>query len=139
VTERLCMLLVMSLFLTESCSMGPQSTKRELGRMEKVAPELRTLYEEYSMHVAGGRSGVFQPSSQVPKVIDGRVVIDTVATGDVEVLKSDLESLGMQRAVSAGRIVSGELPIGSIPAMGALRSLNFARAAVAVHQGGARY
>ena len=45
-------------------------------------------------------------------------------------------SLGMQRAVAFGRIVSGELPISAIPAMAGLPSLNFARAAFGLKQGG---
>jgi hypothetical protein len=36
----------------------------------------------------------------------------------------------MQGAVSAGRIVSGQLPISQIPAMAALPELRYARAAM---------
>jgi hypothetical protein len=68
--------------------------------------------------------------------IDDRVVVDAVASGDVNALKADLVSLGMQQAVAFGRIVSGQLPISAIPAMAALPSLNFARAAAASMQRG---
>jgi hypothetical protein len=63
-------------------------------------------------------------------------VVDAVASGDVNLLKSDLISLGMQEAVAYGRIVSGQLPISVIPAIAALPSLNFARAAAALMQRG---
>jgi hypothetical protein len=63
-------------------------------------------------------------------------VIDAVASGDADVLKADLVSMGMQQAVAFGRIVSGQLPISAIPTMAALPSLQFARAAAAAVQGG---
>jgi hypothetical protein len=104
----------------------------------KIAPELRIVYDEYSIYRASHRAGKFQPSSQLVRVIDDRVVIDAVAVVDAEALKADLESLGMRQAVAFGRIVSGELPIAAIPAMGALTSLNFARAASPLLQEGPR-
>jgi hypothetical protein len=93
------------------------------------------LYEEYAAYSASGKTGVFRPSDPQLRVIDNLVVVDAVASGDVEVLKSDLISLGMQRAVSFGRTVSGELPIPAIRAMAALPSLNFARAVYVSTQG----
>jgi hypothetical protein len=45
------------------------------------------------------------------RLVDNRVVVDAVASGDVNALKADLESLGMQHAVAFGRIVSGQLPV----------------------------
>ena len=69
-------------------------------------------------------------------VVDGRVTIDAVASGDVEDLKNDLLALGLEQAASAGRIVSGRLPVAAIAAMAALPSLRFARAAMAMNQGG---
>jgi hypothetical protein len=69
------------------------------------------------------------------RVIDDRVLVDAVASDDVNALKADLVSLGMQQAVAFGRIVSGQLPISAIPAMAALPSLNFARASAAMQRG----
>jgi hypothetical protein len=133
------MLLIASLILTEGCGMGSaQTAKGKVDGTVKVAVELRNLYDEYSTYVVSHQAGVFRPSSRLVRAIDDRVVIDAVAAGDAEILKSDLESLGMRQAVVFGRVVSGELPIAAIPAMGALRSLNFARAATALLQGGAR-
>jgi hypothetical protein len=103
--------------------------------MSKVAPELAALYNEYSSYLASHKAGVFRSNDPLVRVIDDRVVVDAVASGDVNALKSDLMSLGMQQAVAFGRIVSGEIPISAIPAMAALPSLNFARAASALLQG----
>ncbi len=104
--------------------------------MSKVAPELAALYNEYSSYLASHKAGVFRSNDPLVRVIDDRVVVDAVASGDVNALKSDLMSLGMQQAVAFGRIVSGQLPISAIPAMTALPTLNFARAASALLQGG---
>jgi hypothetical protein len=106
--------------------------------MSKVAPELAALYDEYSSHLASHKATRFRASDPLVQVIDDRVVVDAVASGDASVLKSDLEALGMQQAVAFGRIVSGQLPILAIPSMATLPSLNSARAASAFLQGGPR-
>jgi hypothetical protein len=126
-------------FLVASTSCTPTSaqTIREKGaRMSKVGPELISLYEQYSSYVASHNVGAFQPTDRLVRVIDDRVVVDAVASDDVNALKADLVSLGIQQAVAFGRIVSGQLPISAIPAMAALPSLNFARAASASMQRG---
>jgi len=65
-------------------------------------------------------------------LVNDRVVVDAVASGDVNVLKADLVSLGMRQAVALGRVVSGELPISAIPQAAALASLRFAQSAAAM-------
>jgi hypothetical protein len=97
---------------------------------------LISLYEQYSSYVASHNAGAFQPTDRLVRVVDDRVVVDAVASDDVNALKADLVSLGIQQAVAFGRIVSGQLPISAIPAMAALPSLNFARAASASMQRG---
>ena len=131
--------LIFALFVVSSASCTPtsaQTTEAEVGGMSKVAPELAALYNEYSSYLASHKAGVFRSNDPLVRVIDDRVVVDAVASGDVNTLKSDLMSLGMQQAVAFGRIVSGQLPISAIPAMTALPTLNFARAASALLQGG---
>ena len=64
------------------------------------------------------------------QVVEDRVVVDAVASGDVGALRDRLLALGMRSAATAGRIVSGQLPIGQIAAMAALPELRFARAAM---------
>ena len=113
----------------------PLSAGDKDGQMSKVAPELINLHNEYLSYRASGTSGVFKSANSLVQVIQDRVVIDAVASGDASVLKADLEFLGTQHAVAFGRVVSGQLPISAIPSLATLNSLNFARAASAVLQG----
>ena len=101
----------------------------------KLAPELAALYETYRAARAGGHP-LISPDPAVP-IVEDRVIVDAVAADSAEALEASLVALGMQHAVSAGRIVSGQLPIDQIAAMAALPALVFARAAmVAPHSGG---
>jgi hypothetical protein len=106
--------------------------------MAKVGSELIALYDEYLSYLASGKRGVFKSSNPLVRVVEDRVVVDAVASGDADVLKANLEGLGMQQAVSFGRVVSGQLPIRAVPSLAELSSLNFARAAIAVLQGAPR-
>ena len=101
------------------------------GAMAKVGHDLAVLYDEYESYQAQGGGAKFKPSDGLVPVIGGRVVIDAVASGDVQALQADLEALGMQGAVAFGRIVSGQLPISVIEGMATLASLQFARPAYA--------
>jgi len=95
----------------------------------KVSRELTTLYDAY---VDARRSGTpLCPDAPWLRIEDDRVVVDaTAAAGDARALEADLVSLGMRHAVAYERVVSGELPIGSIPALNDLETLAFARAAM---------
>jgi hypothetical protein len=112
------------------CASPPAQRLQEIdGEPAKVGPELVKLYSEYSAHLASPKRGRFQPANPLVRVIDDRVLIDAVASGDAEILKADLIAIGMRQAVAFGRMVSGELPIETIPAIENLQSLNYARAA----------
>lgn len=104
----------------------------------KLAGELIALYDEYSRYLASDKRGVFKPSSPLVRLVDDRVIVDAVASSDANVLKSDLEALGMQQAVAFGLLVAGQLPIVAIRSMAELPSLSSARAATAVLQGAPR-
>jgi hypothetical protein len=101
------------------------------GPMAKVDHALAAVYDEYESYWAQGGGAVFTSSNPLLRVSAGRVVVDAVASGDVHTLQADLEALGMQGAVTFGRIVSGQLPIAAIEGMAALASLQFARPAYA--------
>jgi hypothetical protein len=101
------------------------------GPLAKVDHALAVMYDEHEAYLAQGGGTAFTPSNSLLRVIDGRVGIDAVASGDVHALQADLEALGMQGAVAFGRIVSGQLPISAIADMAALASLQFARPAYA--------
>ena len=65
------------------------------GPMAKVDHVLATLYEKQEAYLAQGGGAVFTPSNPLLRVAEGRVVVDAVASGDVQALKRDLEALGM--------------------------------------------
>ncbi len=101
------------------------------GPLAKVSHDLAVLYVEYVSYIEQGSNEPFNPSNPLLRVIDDRVVIDAVASGDVNALRSDLEALGLHKAAAFGRIVSGWLPISAVEDMAALDSLKFARPAYA--------
>jgi hypothetical protein len=103
-------------------------------RASKIAPELIVLHDEYSAHLASKSKNAFRPSNTLLQIVDDRVIIDAVAADETSVLQADLVALGMQNSVTFGRMVSGQLPISSIPKLTSLSSLNFARPAVGLTQ-----
>ena len=116
-------------------STSAQTNQAKTSSLSKLGPELAALYDEYSVALASDRGAPLHSTNSLVHIIEDRVIIDAVASGDVDTLKADLVSLGMQQAVSFGRIVSGQLPIAAIPDLARLPSLNFARAASALLQG----
>jgi subtilase family protein len=105
---------------------------RKNGPMAKVTQNLAGLYEKYIAHLAQRSAVSFSSDDPLVRLVDDRVVVDAVASGDVEALKADLVFLGMDDAVAFGRIVSGHLPITAIPAIAGLTSLQSAQSAVAI-------
>src|SRR5215471_5973037 len=97
-----------------AAGVGPAAIEKN-GPMEKISPELLALYNAYV--AAEGRGIPFAASNPLVRIVDDRVVVDAVASGDVAALETDLGALGMREAVSAGRIVSGQLPISAIAAL----------------------
>ena len=106
------------------------------GPLAKLPHSLVALHQQHTAHVAQRAVVPFASSDPLVRLIDDRVVIDAIASGDVDTLKADLEFLGMQDAVAFGRVVSGQLPISSIAAAGALATLQFAQPAVAITNAG---
>src|SRR5262245_52901459 len=84
---------------------------RKDGPMAKVTQHLAALHEQYTVHMAQRSAVSFRSNDPLVRVVNDRVVVDAIASGDVDSLKSDLISLGMDNAVAFGRIVSGHLPI----------------------------
>ena len=100
--------------------------------MAKLTHNLVLLHTQHADRLAQRSAASFSSSDPLLTLVNDRVVIDAVASGDVNVLKSDLVSLGMQQPVSFGRIVSGQLPISAIPRAAGLASLRFAQSAAAM-------
>ncbi len=103
--------------------------------LTKLGPELVALYDAYLAAQAGGRPLVVP--DRALQIVEDRVVVEAVASDDVGDLKAQLVALGMREVVTAGRFVSGQLPIAQIPAMAALPGLRFVRAAMIAPHGGA--
>ena len=102
------------------------------GPMAKLTHSLVLLHEQHAAQLRQRSAASFRSNDSLVTLVNDRVVVDAVASGDVNVLKADLVSLGMQQAVAVGRIVSGQLPISAIPAAAGLASLRFAQSAAAM-------
>ena len=88
--KRLIILLTGVLVASMSCTpASAQTSGIRLERMSKVGPELISLYEQYSSYVKSHNAGAFQPTDRLVRVVDDRVVIDAVASDDVNALKAD--------------------------------------------------
>src|SRR5512132_1008827 len=114
--------------------MAVSSVKAQTGKggpMAKLTHSLVLLHEQHAAQLQQRSAASFKSNDSLVTLVNDRVVVDAVASGDVNVLKSDLVSLGMQQAVAVGRIVSGQLPISAIPAAAGLASLRFAQSAAA--------
>ena len=115
-------------------SASAQNTKEE--PMAKLAHSLLNLHEQYTTYLTQRSAVPFSSSDPLVTLVDQRVVVDAVASGDVNALKVDLESLGMQHAVAFGRVVSGQLPMSALAAVASMASLQFAQPATAILNAG---
>lgn len=73
---------------------------RKDGPMAKVTHSLAALHEQYVAHMAQRSAVSFHSNDPLVRVVDDRVVVDAIASGDVNALKSDLMFLGMDDAVT---------------------------------------
>jgi hypothetical protein len=129
---RLVTVLLVACFVLATGT-GPLALDKD-GAMEKISPELLALYDAY---LAAQRRGIpFTVNDPLVRVVDDRVIVDAVASGSVAALEADLRAMGMCETVSAGRIVSGQLPISSIAALATLQTLRFVRTAASATHGG---
>jgi hypothetical protein len=115
-------------------SASAQNDKKE--PMAKLAQSLVHLHEQYTTYLAQRSAVPFSSSDPLVRLVDQHVVVDAVASGDVNALKADLESLGMQHAVAFGRVVSGQLPMSALAAVASMASLQFAQPATAILNAG---
>ena len=79
---------------------------RKDGPMAKLRQSLVTLHEQFTTHTAQSRTLPFRSNDPLVRTVEDRVVVDAVAAGDVDILKTELEALGMQQAVAFGRVVA---------------------------------
>jgi len=102
---------------------GPDHTGKD-GPLAKVGLDLLLLYHEYRAYRrCGDAEPPFSPSVRGAQVRNGHVTIDAVAATSATQLRVDLAALGLIDAATAGRVVSGRLPIEQVPALAQIESL----------------
>ena len=103
--------------------------------MVRVGFDLALLHQEHRDFIKQGGAAAlhhgFRPSQNLLRIKDEKVVIDAVATKDVNALAQELEALGMENISVYGRIVSGRLPIPALEPAAQLKTLQLARPAYA--------
>jgi hypothetical protein len=105
--------LCLFVFLVPSAgytSTSAQTNEGKFRALSKVGPELAALSDEYSAALASDKAVGFRSADPLVRVMENRVVIDAVASDDVNVLKTDLESLGMQQAAALSQASCLSLP-----------------------------
>ena len=127
-------LLVFGIVVFQICFSGGSASGQigKNGPMAKLTDSLVKLHEQYTTYLTQRSAVPFSSADPLVTVVDQRVVVDAVASGDPNVLKAELESLGMQHAVAFGRILSGELPVSALAAAASMASLQFAQPATAI-------
>lgn len=131
----MALLLCLILFAPKGHAQTPDSIRQEAlrdvhgsdlqgkdGPLAKAGLDLLLLYHTYQ---AKGTDGIqaFAQSDAGMRIQNGHVTIDAIAADEPEALQADLETLGLTNAASAGRMVSGRVPIEKIPELAALSTL----------------
>ena len=101
---------------------GPDLEGKD-GPLAKAGRSLLVLYHEHEAFRGRFPDSTFAPTIADVPTRDGCIGIEAVAVDSAEALLADLEAIGLQDGVTAGRLVSGWLPIPQIPAMARLSSL----------------
>jgi PKD repeat protein len=100
------------------------------GPLARVDGMLFKVYLEFTDHLRTAPGTSFRSRNSFLRISRGRILVDARATGDAEVLLSNLNRLGLRKGSSFGKIVSGWLPIGVIRQAGGLDSLRALSASI---------
>ena len=95
------------------------------GPMARIGYDLAHLYFAYRAY-REAPSGTFEPPGQA-RVDEGRVLIDATASENGDLLRADLDRLGLEGGATAGPVVGGRLPIEALPDASQLESLRSMR------------
>ena len=111
---------------------GPDLVGKD-GQFAKLGYDLTLLHCEFLGHKARIQWQInpppFIPSNPLTQVLGNHVIIEAVAHNNTDALVADLEALGLQNAVSFGRMVNGRLAIDVLDDLAGLTSLKFTRPA----------
>ncbi len=137
---RLCCILIPAMFsnivIVNPETAFSQTKKRTTEKKASITYDLIRLQESFSEHIKAASPKTFEPRSKLLRIVDTRVVIDAVASDDASALLVDLETLGLQKGATYGRMISGQFPIDAIDKLESLSSLRFVRPAyVTTHAG----
>lgn len=102
----------------------------------KKGPMAKLMFDLAPMAAVSGANLQPADAPALLQVYEGKVVIDAVASTDVNVLLSDLEGLGLEKGSTFGSYVSGLVPISALSSIANLDSLKFARPAYALNNVG---
>ena len=100
--------------------------------LSKMGGGLAQLYHARQMHKASGGKPSRVSKDPLLPAQNGYVTIDAIAERDAAALLQELKQLGLKNGARAGRVVSGHLPVDTIPNAATLGSLRFARPAAAL-------
>lgn len=95
------------------------------GPLARADLSLLRLYHQHRME---GQAEPLDPPTAGMQVAEGAVVVDATARADPQRLVDDLRGVGAVDVASAGRVVSGRLPVQSIAEAAQLSSLQSLRA-----------
>jgi len=100
----------------------------------KIDPALAAVQSEYTRSSRRNARGGFQSENPLLQIAGDRIIVDIVAQStNVQSLRASLEAAGMQVTGVFGRVISGWLPVGSIPALQAMPQLRYAKPALKPH------
>jgi hypothetical protein len=102
----------------------------------KKGPMAKLMFDLAPMAAVSGANLQSADAPALLQVYEGKVVIDAVASTDVNVLLSDLQGLGLEKGSTFGSYVSGLVPISALSSIANLDSLKFARPAYALNNVG---
>jgi len=97
---------------------------RILAAQETANPKIGPILTSLATHRSKSTAGF--PESFLYTVVDGRVIIDAVATDSVNDLAAALSNLGLQDIATFGNMVSGALPVEAIEDLSLLPELALA-------------
>lgn len=105
------------------------------GVMSKAGYDLAFIFHEHGDYQKKGGFKVlkkeFRSTVKLARIKNEKILIDAVASNDVNALVDELINMGMENISIFGRVVSGYLPISSLDKAAALSVLKTARASYA--------